>query len=131
MRTRDFSGWTWGEALSLLERAERLQRQFFHFADAWEPPVDLLETADGVRVHVALPGADAGSITLVIEPAAITVSAVRAFPAGERAARVRRLEIPYGRFARRIALPMQALALVDRRFANGVLSLEFARKEQT
>jgi hypothetical protein len=33
----------WDEALSLLDRAERLHRQFFtHATHAWEPPVDVL-----------------------------------------------------------------------------------------
>jgi hypothetical protein len=33
----------WDEALSLLDRAERLNRQFFtHATHAWEPPVDVL-----------------------------------------------------------------------------------------
>ena len=33
-----------GEALSMLDRAERLQRQFFtHDVVSWEPPVDVVE----------------------------------------------------------------------------------------
>lgn len=118
----------WGEALALLDRAERLQRQFF--PEAWEPPVDVIETASALRVQVALPGVAPEAIAVGIEPAAITVSAIRAFPACERGARIHRLEIPYGRFARRIALPMHALELVHKNYANGVLSLEFARKER-
>jgi hypothetical protein len=47
----------WSEALSMLDRAERLQRQFFHHAAAsWEPPADIVETAEHVQVQLALPG---------------------------------------------------------------------------
>ena len=71
MRSRDARSWMWGEALSLLEQAERLQRQFFRMgsspahAQVWEPPVDVVETADAVWVHVALPGAAADLSVLV------------------------------------------------------------------
>ena len=47
----------WGEALSMLDRAQRLQRQFFTHANvSWEPPVDIVESDDALLVHVALPG---------------------------------------------------------------------------
>ena len=51
MRSRDLHSLMWGEALSLLEQAERLQRQFFRVgssaaARTWEPPVDLVESGD-------------------------------------------------------------------------------------
>ena len=37
----------WADALAAVARAERLHREFFRPAPAgWEPPVDLLETAD-------------------------------------------------------------------------------------
>jgi HSP20 family protein len=68
----------WGEALTMLDRAQRLQRQFFtHAQVAWEPPVDIVETADGLQVHVALPGVSADGITVGLDPAGISISAVR------------------------------------------------------
>ncbi|HUJ86932.1 MAG TPA: Hsp20/alpha crystallin family protein [Burkholderiales bacterium] len=136
MRSRDLRSLMWGEALSLLEQAERLQRQFFRVgpstaARAWEPPVDLVESGEALRVHVALPGVGAESVAIGIEPDAVTVSALRAFPACDGGARIHRLEIPYGRFERRIALPMQALELTGRSFANGLLTLTFAKRKET
>ena len=123
----------WSEALSLLEQADRLQRQFFRppsaDARAWEPPVDVIETADGLTIHVALPGVRADSIAVEIDGGAITVLGVREFPAREGAARIHALEIPYGRFERRIALPLQALALSRQDLQNGCLTLTFGRKE--
>ena len=64
MHSRDLSKLMWGEALSLLEQADRLHRQFCRPASAhapvWEPPIDVVETADTLSVHVALPGVPAG-----------------------------------------------------------------------
>ena len=120
MTSRDLSRWMWSEALSLIEQADRLQRQFVRPAQAkaamWEPPVDVVETAQAVRVCVALPGAQPDSVTVVLESGAIAIAARRAFPLtgqeSESGAHIRALEIPYGRFERRIALPVRALDLV-------------------
>jgi HSP20 family molecular chaperone IbpA len=123
-----------GEALSMLDRAERLQRQFFtHAVDAWEPPVDILETQTGLEVHVALPGVAADSITIALDAGGVSVSALRSFPCRETGAHLHRIEIPYGRFERRIALPLEdpymPIELAARRFADGVLTLTFRKKE--
>jgi HSP20 family molecular chaperone IbpA len=123
-----------GEALSMLDRAERLQRQFFtHVVDAWEPPVDVVETQTGLEVHVALPGVSADSITIGLDPGGVSISALRPFPCREAGTHLHRIEIPYGRFARRIVLPLEdpygPLELADRRLADGVLTLTFRKKE--
>jgi len=124
----------WSEALSMLDRAERLQRQFFHHAAvAWEPPVDIMESAEHLRVQVALPGVPADAITVAVDPAGLTISAARAFPCSGDTQQIHRIEIPYGRFERQIALPLAdpyaPLELVDKRLADGVLTLVFKKKE--
>jgi HSP20 family molecular chaperone IbpA len=143
----------WNEALSMLEQAERLQRQFARFGGSngidgvargnsvavpdngptWEPPVDIVETADALSVQVALPGAAPESVNVLLDDGSITVTASRGFPAGDRRARVHRLEIPFGRFARRIVLPAgiaaRALELAGRSFADGCLILTFRKLE--
>jgi HSP20 family protein len=133
MRSRDPSSWMWGDALSLLEQAERLHRQFFAVgpadAQCWEPPVDVVEGEDAVTVHVALPGVPAAGIVVRFEPGGITVSGVRRFPA-QRAVRIHRIEIPYGRFARRIPLPMHALEPAARELADGCLVLTFRKVKE-
>lgn len=134
MRSRDLHSLMWGEALALLEQAERLQRQFFRVSPssrAWEPPVDLVESSDALRVHVALPGVGAESVAIGIEHDAVTISALRAFPACDGGARIHRLEIPYGRFERRIALPLHPLELAGKTLANGLLTLTFAKRKET
>ncbi len=124
----------WGEALSLLERAERLQRQFYRShpgeIQCWEPPVDVVETAEVLRIHVALPGVPSAAIVVAYEPDGITVSGVRSFPAAP-AARIHRIEIPYGRFLRRIPLPMHALEPAAREWADGCLVLTLRKLKET
>lgn len=133
MTSRHFSGWMWSEALSMLERAERLHRHFFTHAEAaWEPPIDVIESADGLRVQVALPGVSADAVTVALDPGGIAISAVRPFPCRGDTSRVHRLEIPYGRFERRIGLPLgdpySPLELAARSLEDGVLTLLFRKK---
>ncbi len=118
----------------MLDRAQRLQRQFFtHAAAAWEPPIDIVETADTLQVHVALPGVAADSITIGLDPAGITISALRPFPCRGEDSQIHRLEIPYGRFERFIGMPLgdpyTPLELAARKLEDGVLTLTFRRKE--
>ena len=137
MTAHDLSRLMWSDALSLLDRADRLHRQFFRPAAAraptWEPPVDVVETADAIRVTVVLPGVAPETVKVGMEPDAITVSARRAFPISSQEsecdARIHTLEIPHGRFERRIGLPMQSLSLVEKRLQDGCLTLIFGRKE--
>ena len=133
----------WSEALAVLERAERLQRQFFappqlgsgapRGVPQWEPPIDIVETDEHLRVHVALPGVSPDSITLAADAGGITVSALRAFPCREQGAHIHRVEIPYGRFERRIDLPLAdpyaPLELAGKALEDGVLTLVFRRRE--
>lgn len=130
MGPRDLSIWMWGDALALLEQAERLHRQFVRAslseAQCWEPPVDIVESDGAVVVHVALPGVPAAAVVVGFDPGGITVSGVRAFPAGQ-AARIHRIEIPYGRFWRRIPLPMHALEPAAQELVDGCLLLKFSK----
>jgi HSP20 family protein len=128
----------WGEALSLLEQADRLHRQFFRVAGSesahtWEPPVDVVETGDRIAVHVALPGVAPDSITIMTEPGGVLVTALRAFPCRESAAHIHRIEIPYGRFERHITLPFSdpymPIELVAKDLVDGLLTLTFRRKD--
>ena len=114
----------------MLDRAERLQRQFFtHASVAWEPPVDIIETAEGVQVQIALPGVPSDAITVALDPGGVTVSAARPFPCQGDALNIHRIEIPYGRFERQIGLPLgdpyAPLELAEQRLAEGVLTLVF------
>ena len=118
----------------MLDRADRLHRQFFiQTAPSWEPPVDVVETGDELRVHIALPGVPADSITIAIDDGGVVVSAARAFPCRDHGSQIHRVEIPYGRFERRIGLPLQdpysPIELAGKSLEDGVLTLTFRRKE--
>jgi HSP20 family protein len=122
MSSRNPTDWMWAEACELLEQAERMHRQFFRLTTSertravWEPPVDVFEDEREVIVVVALPGVPADRVEVTIEPRALVVRADSPLRfAGSRRA-VRRLEIPYGYFERRIALP-------DVRLENGTPEL--------
>ncbi len=109
MRRDDSPDWMWADALAALTRAERLHRQFFQPRQsrslAWEPPVDVLELDREVLILVALPGVDAGDVQAVLDGAALVVSGRRVVPPQLRTAVIHRLELPQGRFERRIPLP--------------------------
>ena len=125
--------WMWSEALELVERAERMQRQFFRLAGSprgvatWEPPADVFEDETGLLVVVALPGVAAEDVEIDAEPGALVVRAYRPQPLAGARHVVRRLEIPYGRFERRIALPAGRFEALAHEVANGCLVLRLRR----
>jgi HSP20 family molecular chaperone IbpA len=102
----------WSEALQMLARAERLQREVFSIPGpspqrgvAWEPPVDVLETQEAVLVLVALPGVDPQQVQLVIRNGVLLIAGERVLPDELATAVIHRLELPQGRFERQIRLP--------------------------
>jgi len=122
----------WAEALELLQNAERLQRQFFrvgvlHGAPCWEPPVDLYENGLDLRLLVALPGVTPQQVEVALTPGLIIVRGERSLPAGARHAAIHRLEIPYGRFERRVVLSAGEFELIDQRLEHGCLVLDLRR----
>jgi len=129
-------GWMWSQACDLVDRAERLQRQFVRYvgagADAavWEPPVDIQETAEGLQFVFALPGVDPQQIEVTLSPGALSVSAVRIPRLGRAGSLIRRLEIPHGRFVRRISLAGRRLRIGERRYVNGCLEIRLVRADE-
>ncbi len=127
-------GWMWVEACEVLDRAEQLQRQLLRYvgpgADAavWEPPVDIQETTDGLILLFALPGVVSEDITLTLEPTELTLNAMRPLKLGCQDAVIRRLEIPHGRFFRRIPLAGVPLKLTASRYENGCLEVRLSRQ---
>jgi HSP20 family protein len=118
------SSWMWSEAIEMLARAERLHRQLFQPAlgrrvPTWEPPVDMLETEGEVLVLVALPGVEPDQVETVIEGAYLLVTGQRVLPAELATAVIHRLELPQGRFERRIELPAGRYDAVRRAAVNG------------
>lgn len=122
----------WAEACELLEQAERLQRQFFRPAGealrpAWEPPVDIFETDEDLWISVALPGVEPEDVRIVIQDRTLTVAGQRPLPVESRAGMIHRVEIPHGRFERRIVLPVGRFELRRRDLSNGCLTLSLRK----
>ncbi|MFL6648223.1 MAG: Hsp20/alpha crystallin family protein [Sulfurifustaceae bacterium] len=129
MRHRRFM---WAEALELLDRAERLQRQFFQTTESkagpvWEPPVDLFETEAGLTFLIALPGVPPDQIEVQVERGQLWVVGNRPWPEALRRSTIRRLEIPHGRFERRLELPPGLYELANQEVAHGCLAVHLRR----
>jgi len=133
MATRDDRNWMWGDALELLDRAERLHRQFFQPSRAgarmpcWSAPGDVFETEREVWAFVAMPGVEPDRIELRVENGELVVVGERLLPAELRRAAIRRLEIPHGRFECRLELPPGRFEVEERELANGIIRLRLRK----
>ena len=125
--------WMWSEACEMLARAERMHREVFRPGPtqarlpAWEPPVDILETELEVLVLVALPGVEADNVQAVIEDGDLVIAGTRLVPKEWRTATIHRLELPQGRFFRRLRLPAGRYSSVRRAIAAGCLVISLQK----
>ena len=133
MRSQDPNQWMWAEALDMIEEANRLQRRFFEVsvrpeaAPKWEPPVDIFESADELWLFYALPGVTAEQIAVGLEGAELVVRGERQLPPVAHTTSIRRLELPHGRFERRVALPAGRYDLIARSLDHGCLVIGLRR----
>jgi len=136
MSSRNPTRWMWAQACDLLDEAERMHRQFFQLGASgrtravWEPPVDVFEDAREIIVVVALPGVPAGRVEVTTESGTLVVRAESRMPSAGARGAVRRLEIPYGHFERRIQLPDVRLEAGTRDFVDGCLILRLRKAGQ-
>jgi HSP20 family protein len=132
MPLRNFETWMWAEACEILNRADRLHRQFFRPSvmnakrPAWEPPVDIYETDSEFKIMIALPGVAPEHLKAILEGDHLIVSGKRHLPDSLQA-QIRRLEIPYGQFERRIELPEGRFEIVASDFVNGCLLISLRK----
>jgi HSP20 family protein len=130
MATVDPRTLMWNRACEMIDRAEQLHRQFFHPVAApvhdisWEPPVDIAATETELLITVALPGVDRDAVKVTVDDEGVSVVGFRSPNAIPRGSLVHRLEIPYGKFERRIAFPAARLRLGQSELANGCLLLK-------
>ena len=129
----DRNDWMWAQACELISQAERMHRQFFRIAASspaqtrWEPPADVFEDEAEVLIVVALPGVHEDEVEVLADVGAIVVRARRPQPFRGHHRAVRQLEIPYGTFERRIALPPVAVELKSRELTHGCLLLRLRK----
>lgn len=122
----------WADALEMLERAERLHRQFFQRAETtagavWEPPADIFETEQGLVLLVALPGVPPEQIRVSFEGGILRIGGTRPWPEAVRRANILRLEIPHGRFERWLELPPGEFELERQELSDGCIAVYLRR----
>ena len=130
MKSSDPRAWMWSDAVEVLLRAERLQRQTFQpgrsrtrATACWEPPVDMLETDEALLVFAALPGVDPERINVAIDGGNLLIAGERVLPAELRTASIHRLELPQGCFERQLALPPGRYEVQRPAVVNGCLAI--------
>lgn len=129
----DATGWMWSQACDLIEQAERMHRQFFRAVASqpsqvvWEPPADVFEDEREIVVVIAMPGVRADRLQVIGESGAVVVRGVRPLPLAGPGLAVRHLEIPYGRFERRIPLPARGLELQQPEVVDGCVILRLRK----
>lgn len=122
--SRNATNLMWADALAAVARADRLHREFFRPASGgWEPPVDLLETREELILVAALPGVRAADVDLVVARGELAIVGTRRMPATYGPTRVHRMELPHGRFERRVVLPPGSYELVRSDLADGCLTV--------
>jgi HSP20 family protein len=133
-RRSDPTALMWAQACEILAQADRMHQQFFRLTSqgrtqaTWAPPADVFEDEDEVLVVVALPGVAPERVQVASEGGDLVVRAERPHPfRGPRHA-VRQVEIPYGYFERRIALPPGTLELTSHELINGCLMLRLRKQ---
>ncbi len=125
---RNASDVMWAEAVSALARIDRLHRDFFRpDPQGWEPPVDVLETEDELVIMAALPGIHVDEVEIVVHDGSLAIVGIRRLPAFLKRARVLRMELPHGRFERRVAIPPGRYELSRRDLADGLLVVALRR----
>jgi HSP20 family molecular chaperone IbpA len=135
MAQRFPTDWMWAQACEVIEEAERMHRQFFRLAATgrtratWEPPVDVFEDEHEIVVLVALPGVPAHRVEVTAEAGELVVRAERSLPFPASRGSLRRLEIPYGYFERRIHLPGMRIETATREVRDGCLILRLGKRE--
>ena len=123
----------WSQACELLAEAERLHRQFFRLAavetaPAWEPPIDVFEDEREIVVVDAMPGGDGARVQVTKDGATRVVRGTRPLPVDGGRFRIRQLEIPYGAFERRFALPAGTFELGRPELVVGCLVLRLKKR---
>src|SRR5678810_286105 len=119
-RRNDPTALMWAQACEILAQADRMQQQFFRLSSqastqaTWQPPADVFETDREILIVVALPGVDPQRVEVF----------------SDGGAKVRQVEIPYGYFERRVALPSGALELTSHELNNGCLMLRLRKHAQ-
>ncbi len=131
----------WRQANDLLQQAERIHRNFLRIASgardrvshgrtpSWEPPVNVVETDESLRVISALAGVSADRIDVRLEGRELVITGERPLPICCSDGELKIWEIPLGRFERRLTLVggESTLSLGEISLQNGLLIIELRK----
>jgi HSP20 family protein len=132
----------WQRASALLRQAERIQRNFIQIAvnsqyrashgrsSSWEPPVNIVETDDGLWVIAALPGVKTDGTEVRVHENHLTISGERPLPPCCADGELKVWEIPLGRFERVVGpfATGYSLVLEKTTLQDGLLIIELRKK---
>ncbi|MGH7843684.1 MAG: Hsp20/alpha crystallin family protein [Candidatus Binatia bacterium] len=130
--------WIWQHASELMEHAERIHRCFFQAAlssvhslvaeASWAPPVTIAETQDAIWVIYALPGVSANRMQLQLEQDELVITGYRPLPDCCTEGELKSMEIPFGRFHRRLRLPQGTpFTLGETRHEEGLILIQLRK----
>jgi HSP20 family protein len=124
--------WMWDRARSLIDQADKLRGQFAAPGGGgtagWSPPIDILETKTEIVVLVALPGMRHDEVEIGFDGDILVVTGERQMPAPFRRAIIHRIEIPNGRFERRIPLPCECSKVSRNQITHGCLIIGLKKR---
>ena len=116
MSTHDWDNVIWHRASVLLQQAERIHRNFLQVAagaryrtsrgerPSWEPPINVVETEEGLWVISALAGVAADRVKVGLEGCELVISGERPLPRCCNDGELKIWEIALGGFERRLRL---------------------------
>jgi HSP20 family protein len=141
MSERDWDLLVWQRAKDLLQQVERIHQNFLQIAagaryraspgrtQSWEPPVNVIETREGLWVISALAGVAADRVNVRLEGHELVIAGKRPLPICCNDGELKIWEIPLGRFERRLRLlgGESPLSLGDIFAQNGLLIIELRK----
>lgn len=116
------------QAIRILSRVDDLRGLGFELGEAsdWEPPLDLIETEEEVLAYVALPGVNISDVKIFAENGVLALRGQRQRPPEWRQAAIIRLELPWGKFERRVKIP-DGCTFEKRRAVRGYLVIHLKK----
>lgn len=125
---------------ALREEMDRVMRQMgyspsrpaFIRPAVWRPPTDVFETVSDIVVRMDIAGTRREDINILFTGTMLMVRGVRHEDPSYRKTAVSRMEIDYGRFEQRIALPREVDAgNIEARYEDGFLTIRVPKSVES
>lgn len=108
-----------------------LQTQGINMNELWSPELDITETSSEIIVYINIPGVKPNSIDIDFFNNRININGERSCPFTNNT-NIHHNEIAYGRFERKVALPISVTSRdsVNINFDNGVLIIKIDKAQE-